>query len=136
MSSIVEQMLSNGYKEYSSSLTPENVTRSFQKAVKNRNGIKYFLECQEWDWRLLRGYPSSLDRFSYEFHAQFTLPNGKTFDVNTVGWSPSLIEVEQFFDKLWSSMHCQYYERYPKPVSKWRQKDLEEQIAEEKNAQK
>jgi hypothetical protein len=137
MVSIVEQMLDSGFEEYKSSLSPENVSRSYQKEVKNKNGIKYFIQCQEWDWSTISNYPSNLERFSYQFDVQFTLSNGKTFDVNTVGWeNKTLLEIEEFFEKVWKSMNCRYYERYSNPLTKWRQRDIEEQIAEEKNAQK
>lgn len=117
---IVEQMMTAGYKEYPpSQLDSDGVTRLLQKCYYDNCGKKYYINCREWDWR---NYPQTGKEFSYEFDVQFTTSDDKTFNVETVGWSfeknqwghtvNTLKDVEEFFERLWQSMGCQYNEKY------------------------
>lgn len=113
-------MFAAGYREYAASPYDRGVKRLLQKSYKDSIGEKYFINCREWDWREFRG---NIDRdFTYEFDVQFTDSLNRTFNAELVGWNfepdkwgnpiYTLKDVEEFFEKLWQSMECQYYEKY------------------------
>ncbi len=112
---ILEQLQEAGYQTYN---PPEykNATRLFQKKYSDDKGVKYFIDCYEYDFR---DY-STIETFKYSFQTQFTLPSGDYFSVDTVQWFyeetrwnhkiNTLKDVEEFFEKIWTLMNCRYYD--------------------------
>lgn len=96
----------------------------FRKKIVNKNGVKFYLnyfECEDI------------------FSAVLTSSNGKLFVVEVLPscFEHDSFEIEDFLNKVWVSMNCRYIEEFPKKKSKYKQRDIEDQIQEEKqNAQK
>jgi len=93
---------------------------SYQKQIKDKTGIKYYINCTDQEI----------------FETILINPNSSIFTVVIKYWD-SISKVEECINNIWKSSHCKYIELFPKKKTKYRQIDIEEQIAEEKqNAQK
>lgn len=119
---IVNQMIAEGYKEFKpNTIISPSAKKAYQKRYEDEKGIKYYITCYEYDWSEYPNISSGRDYHkSWEFDVQFTLEDKRSFNIQTVGWyffenkwkhkATSLKEVEDFFEKTWSSLNCQHYE--------------------------
>lgn len=111
-----EELLKNGYSNYTQNLLDDHPLSKFQKQVKDKRGIKYYINCSHGE----------------EFEAILILSNSSLFTVTIKYWN-SLRKIEESIHKIWKDTRCKYIEEFPQGKGrKYRQIDLEEQIAEEK----
>ena len=114
----VETLISNGYKKYvdsfkldgdSSALSPYK--GSYQKIVYGEKGKKYFINFDVYDFKNSRFSRTDMNfEIKISAHAQF-----ESKDVGTINFElldcnqKSLVQVEQWFEKMWMTSNCKHY---------------------------
>jgi hypothetical protein len=85
--------------------------------VRDKIGIKYHITCTQ-----------------NEFEARLIYTNKNVFTVNLQAYDfgYNLKKIHKFIDGIWKNASCGYHVKFVNTNPKWRQKDLLEQIAEEK----
>ncbi len=104
-----EQLLEAGYEQFRVH-HKEFSKVGYQKRFDDERGKKYFITIYEYDnkWLIDRGITRS--EFSYEPDCQFK-SNGVTFYVKMLcDDSKTVQDIEEFYERLWVSMGCDYYE--------------------------
>ena len=102
-----EQLIAAGYKPFMQRNIKEYTESFYQKRFDDDKGKKYFITIAEYDFI---SYPQVPYDFIYQPEGQFT-SNGVTFDVTMLG--PETVEqMEQFFEKMWYNLGCDYYEEW------------------------
>lgn len=114
--------LQKEYKEYKSLFT-EYAKISYQKKVKDKKWIKYFINCDVYDWLNHWTSYTSKQYDSFEFSAQFC-NNNRSINISTVARTndplekrrpyPTLQEIEAMFEKMWIAYGSEYYETFLK----------------------
>lgn len=114
-----QSLIDAGYKIYKDNL--RQAIRLFQKAYRDELGVKYFLNVYHYNHGEQLPHTSAPNQDSYQFDAQFNLAdNGKdnTIDVQFMGdfteneWrdKTTLLDAELFYERLFTSTGCKYYE--------------------------
>jgi hypothetical protein len=116
---ITEQMKESGYQ-----FVPDPMRYSgyYYKEIKDKSGIRYNILCNDKN----------------EFEAGLVYKNKQTFTVNlqAADFGDNLNKIHRFIDGIWKAAKCDYHVKYFSSKTKYRQRDIEDQIEEEKNAQK
>lgn len=120
---IVDQMLKARFKRFKpSELFEPFATNAYQKKYVDKKGVKYFINCYEYDYTDLDREEPIYNSWTkaWTFKGQFVLMDGRTFDFKTVGWYfyptkwghkvCTLEDVEAFFENMWNSLGCKYCE--------------------------
>ena len=97
-----EVLLNNGYKEFEVPLTDQYANRFFQKKVKNKKGIKYYIDVYEYEL---------FEKYSYEFNL---VCRANSFWVRTTLYAIdnlTLGEIEKEIEKIWGQCKYDYYEK-------------------------
>ena len=106
-----QQLIDSGYRKYSGQTGKQFSNVTYQKRVDDELGKKYFINISEWDNHEHKLRYSGMLDFSYEADAQLTDALGQVFNVELL--SPADIWlVEAFFEGLWVSKRCEYYEKF------------------------
>lgn len=104
-----DQLLAAGYKPFSQRNLKQFTSQFYQKRFDDSVGKKYFITIAEYDNRQYQDRIPQLKDFSYSPESQFET-RGVIFDVEM--HSPESVEqMENFFEDMWKSMMCDYYER-------------------------
>lgn len=96
-------LLNSGYKEYQVPTGEPYANRFFQKKVKDKKGIKYFIDVYEYE---------IMDSMNYEFKL---VCNQDKFWVRTTLYAIDCLtieEVEAEIENIWKKCKFNYYERY------------------------
>lgn len=104
-----QDLLEAGYKPFKSKVKLYT-DQGYQKRFDDEKGKRYFITVWEYDNREFQDRAPALPDFSYAPDSQFD-SNGVTFDVNMIG-ADSVEHMEAFFERTWSSMDCDYYEKW------------------------
>lgn len=97
-------LFNGGYKEYPVSPFDEYVNRFFQKKIKDKKGIKYYIDVNEYEL---------FDEYSYEFNISTKKEN--FYNVRILFhaiYAMTLEEIEEEIEKIWKSCGFDYYELY------------------------
>lgn len=85
---------------------------SYQRCIEDTGGRKYIIDCDIHDFNQV--HPNSKTSLWFSFRAQL-VKNGKPFLIKTVDWfanpnisTPTLSEVEIFFENIWTNTKCDY----------------------------
>ncbi len=106
-----EQLLEAGYKQFRVH-HKEFCKVGYQKRFDDERGKKYFITIYEYDHRDLIAMGHTCPEFSYGPDCQFET-YGTTFDVKMLcDDSKTVQDVEAFYERLWASMGCDYYEEW------------------------
>lgn len=105
-----QDLLAAGYRPFKQQHIREFTDQFYQKRFDDSVGKKYFITIAEYDNREYQDRIPKLKDFSYAPESQFET-RGVTFDVEM--FSPESVEqMEMFFEDMWKSMMCDYYERW------------------------
>lgn len=103
-------LIAAGYKPFTQRNLKEFTNSFYQKRFDDENGKKYFITVAEYDnSKYLKEY-INLSEFSYEADCQF-VSNGVTFNVDMLN-PESIQQMEEFFEKMWYNLGCEYYELF------------------------
>lgn len=112
---IEQQLIRHGFKKFTNQLEKSSVgyIYSYQLRVDDDKGKKYFIDVDLYDYNLtpfVKTVPKSfLEDLRPQFYAQFN-SKGETFNVE---WLEKDVEgAIAFFERLWQSMRCDYYENW------------------------
>ena len=105
-----ESLREAGFKLFKQKGLSQFTDSYWQRRFTDGRGRKYFITIAEYD---NSNYPQLLElrgKYSFTPETQFEV-NGVTFDVQM--HSPkSIEEMLDFFESMWNSMNCNYYELY------------------------
>lgn len=103
-----ENLIKAGYKQFNSYLNQSRTyLASYQKKVRDENGIKYYITIAFYDLREL----DKTAGIQFQAEAQFCLKDGFTFEVSGFDNKEITIEeLESFYGKIWDGMDCEYQE--------------------------
>lgn len=103
-----ESLLAAGYKRFTQSNLWQFTNVGWQKRFDDAKGKKYFITIAEYDNSQYPDLYELRGRYSFQPETQFEA-NGVTFDVQM--HSPkSIEEMQAFFENMWYSLGCDYYE--------------------------
>jgi len=83
----------------------------YQKRFDDCYGKRYFVNVWEWDNRSHQQKCPTMPDFSYQADGQFVDAQHRTFNVELLT-NESIERIEDFFKTVWSTLGCQYYERF------------------------
>jgi hypothetical protein len=106
-----QQLIDAGYRKYTGQTEKQFSNVMYQKRVDDELGKKYFINVSEWDNHEYRLRYSDMLDFSYEAGAQLTDDLGTVFNVELL-CPDNIKSVEAFFEGLWVSKRCEYYEKF------------------------
>jgi hypothetical protein len=99
----------------------KNAIRGFQKKFTDDKGIKYFITGYHYN-SYKQGLTHYPDIDTYTFDVQFNIENEKEpwvdiqynayFLDNEYRPTSTLKDAEEFFEKMWLSLGCHYYEKW------------------------
>jgi hypothetical protein len=99
----------------------KNAIRGFQKKYTDEKGVKYFITGYHYN-HYKQGLNQAPDRDTYTFDVQFNIENEKEplvdiqyhadFLDNEYRPTSTLKDAEEFFEKMWLSLGCRYYEKF------------------------
>lgn len=92
-----------GYRQYASYESGSSAT--FQKKVVDTNGVKYFININEYDFSEFSNYPKSLNPLQYSMEARLYKDN-TDFDIVVHVREETLEQAEQLIEKAWTSLGC------------------------------
>ena len=113
---IEDQLLAEGFQRYKDSTVRDKqcYEESYQLRMLDDKGVKYFINIDLYDFSKAdwhHNLPSHLlDDLQGVYEVQFHLEGGNTFDVSYP--VESVKEPIAFFDKMFYSMDCVYYEEF------------------------
>ena len=108
-----EDLLNNGYREYSGTypLHPSSNTL-LQKCIKDKYGIKYYLNVYEYNFENIPNYPKP-NKISYQFETKFNLYDEESCTiVYCYNDNKTIKEIEDWFANSFLDLACKYYEVY------------------------
>ena len=114
-----DDWIAKGYKKFKASLYP-NAEYGLQKMFGDENGKRYYINVWVYDRHSRASqsfFPEDVARWGFQPEVQFSI-NDETIDVayhhkNSERWGViSIDSVEDFFQKLWTTMKCDYYEKH------------------------
>ena len=98
-----EKLLKNGYTKYNQ---PEDEPTLYQKKVKDKKGIKYFINCYHYI------YPkSSPVKDAWEFKLQTDTALG-TVNITLFNTKCTIKIMEEFMERTWMNYGLNYYELF------------------------
>lgn len=85
----------------------------YQKCIQDTQGKKYFINFHCWDFANSFAGHQNVDReMGFEGEIQINIPNGDSVNIAYLGAGKrNLNEIEAWFEKVWSSLGAQYYEK-------------------------
>jgi hypothetical protein len=107
-----ENLEKAGYKRYLNTINKQqhNYLESYEKRFDAERGKKYFIHIDCWD---MQEFIPSRKGLDFSPKAQFITDKDETFNVEYFAREDTTIEkMEAFFEKIWNSMNCQYYEEW------------------------
>jgi len=113
---IKEQLLSEGFQRYKDSTVRDKqcYEESYQLRMLDDKGVKYFINIDLYDYRKAdwhHNLPSPLlDDLQGTYQVQFNTREDHVFDVDFTANTPK--HAIAFFDKMFYSMGCSYYEEF------------------------
>ena len=107
-----DSLLSAGYKKYPPP-SRERYDTLYQKRIRDAAGTRYFVNIRFWRFSKYstedEQVPDGWDAWvQYNSHSYSTHP---TFNVELSCREITPAQVEGFYDRVWSLMGCDYYER-------------------------
>lgn len=102
-----ETLLAAGYKPFKSRVK-QYTDQGYQKRFDDEHGKRYFITVWEYDNRPYKHNCPQLNDFNYAPESQF--------EIGTIAFNVEMItpesveEMEAFFERMWMSMNCDYYE--------------------------
>lgn len=105
-----KDLIEAGYKPFKQKNVKNYTEQGYQKRFGDTKGKRYFITVWEYDNRNYQDRVPNLPDFGYSPESQFEC-NGVTFNVETIGQN-SVEQMEAFFEEMWKSMMCDYYERF------------------------
>ena len=113
---IKERLLAGGFKPFSNVFAADKdcYEESYQLKVVDDKGIKYFINIDLYDYNQAdwqHNLPSHLlDDLQGAYEVQFHLEDGNVFNVELT--QDDVEKAVAFFDKMFYSMGCGYYDEY------------------------
>ena len=99
-----------GYKQFTQRNIWQYTSIGWQKCFRDEKGKKYYITIAEYDNSQFPNIKEICGDYSFQPETQFE-SNGTTFDVQ-MHRPDSIEQMEEFFENLWKSMNCNYYETY------------------------
>lgn len=96
-------LLNNGYRQFEVPAIEKYASRFFQKKIKDKKGIKYFISVYEYKF---------MDTLNYEFNL---VTHKDKFWINTTLYSidtMTIEEIEQEIEDMWKKCKFNYYETF------------------------
>lgn len=103
-----DELIAKGYKPFTQHNLKEFTNSFWQKCVRDDRGKKYYITIAEYDNSKFPEIVKIAGAFSYQPEVQFT-SHGITFNVDMLQ-PESILEMEHFFENMWNSLECDYYE--------------------------
>lgn len=105
-----EELISAGYRAFTQRNYKEFTNSFWQKCFRDSKGRKYYITIAEYDNTKFPEIAKISGDYSYSPDCQF-ISSGVTFNVEMLQ-PESAQQMEDFFDKLWYNLGCDYYEKY------------------------
>ena len=97
---------SKGYRKYLDRSYPDMPRNLWQKAVREGNTIRYYINVYLWDWSKLTSRACT-ETPTFSAEAVLYLETRETFKVNFYPEADTTVQAtEEFYAKIYKVMHC------------------------------
>lgn len=108
----IQELIDYGFKEYPKN-SHDNFDRVWQYCVKDKIGKKFFVNVRFWEFSKY----TKPDHIVYDsFDATCQFDGSKCFDVSIIVSDMKPYQIIDWFDRIFYSMNCIYYECYDEPI--------------------